>query len=373
MRVFTFISKKGDGLALAQRIRDEGHRVVFYINDPSKRALGDGLIEKSSTDEQLVGDDGTINTEAIRSVLYPKPDCVVFDMVGKGLGKLADIFRGKDIPVVGGSQWGDQVELDKSYGKWMMKISGIKEASEQEHGIKVSTELWFNGKEVLNVNHTMEEKELMDGGIGPKVGSMGSLVWCGSRDSRLYKEGIGKLTSALEKVTYRGAIRLDVVVNDKGLYGLDFTAGFSYDSLYAFLELYQGRINDLLYGCATGVLNTIPTKLGFGISVLLGLMPYPILNKLGDYSKDTLLEGFTKQILKHTWFYDVYKKLGSLACAGNGGKLGSVSAYGSTLREARRRAYRTISNLSVSGVMYRRDIGQRVLQDMTKLKEWGWL
>ena len=125
MRVFNFVSKSGDSLPLAQRVVDEGHRVVFYINDKDARLVGDGMIEKASTKGVLVNEGGTVNTEVFNQLLHPKPDCIIFDMVGKGFGKAADKFRAKGIPVFGVILLSDKVELDSPYGSDMLKLSGI--------------------------------------------------------------------------------------------------------------------------------------------------------------------------------------------------------------------------------------------------------
>ena len=432
MRVFLFISKQGDSWTLAQRVTEEGHRAVVYINEEKHRTLGNGLVEKSPVHEVLIDSKGKVDQEVLKRITYPKPDCIVFDMVGEGYGEVADQLK-KKFPIIGGSKWSNQVELDRPYGSRVMRMMGIDapktftftdyqvairfvkdtrkayvykpsgnqpttttyvaqgpedmigmleyysdvkeefELQERVDGIEVSTELWFNGKETLNVNHTFEEKALMEGDIGPKTGSMGSVVCIGSTSSRLYKEGVGKLLPALRRINYRGPVDLNTIITKDKVYGLEFTARFGYDAIFAFRELYRGRVNDLLYSFATGVARFVNTKPGWGIGVVLCLEPYPIADEIDDYSRDILLQGFGPHNLRHIWFYDVYRKGDRYACAGNGGNLMSITAMGDTVREARRRAYRTISNLVVPDVMYRRDIGSRVVGDYGQLKEWGWI
>ena len=440
MRVFLFLSKDGDSLPLAQRVMDEGHRVQFYINSPDRRRIGEGLIEKSTVRDSVVSKDGKIDKSIIKYILYPKPDCVVFDMAGEGFGKLADIIRGQGYPVVGLSQWGNQVELDRPYGHKIMKMQGINtpktyqftdyktaiqfveeknkpyvykpsgnqpttttyvaqkagdligmleyysnikeefELQEKVNGIEVSSELWFNGTDVLSVNHTMEEKTLMEGGIGPRTGCMGDVVWIGTRDSKLYHEGIGKMVPVLKKLKYRGPLDLNTIVGKDKLWGLEFSARFGYNAIFSLLELYNGRVNDLLYGVASGVLKTLSFKEGWGVSVSVCVEPYP-LSIEPKLPKDILVQGVSRQNSKHIWFYDVYKKGDRYLCAGNGGNIGTITGRSLkgqsndeyTVREAKRRAYRTLSNLIIPDVMYRRDIGLRVEREYGQLREWGWL
>lgn len=437
MRTYLLISKGGDGWPIASRIQDEGHRAIVYINEEDKRRVGNGMVEKSVVQEELITKEGAIETSVLEKVLHPKPDCIIFDMVGKGYGKLADQLR-KSYPVIGGCAWADQVELDRPYGNKVMKMVGINvpkthtfddyqkairfveeenkpfvykpsgnqpttttyvakgaddligmleyysdikeefELQEVVHGIEVSTELWFNGKDVVGVNHTMEEKTLCEGGLGPKTGCMGSAVWIGLENSKLYREGIGKLVPALRKVKYIGPIDLNTIVAEGKLYGLEFTARFGYDALFILFEMLRGKVNDLLYGVATGVAKGMTFKSNWGMGIDLVVPPYPLDIK-PDLYKDVLIQGLNRGNLKHFWPYDVYKKGDRYLCAGNGGDLGVVTARGdeigdwSPIRDAKRRIIRTISNLIIPDMIYRRDIGNRVSDERAQLKKWGWL
>lgn len=438
MRVITLISKDGDAWALAQRIRDEGHRAVVYINNESKRRVGNGLVEKSNEQRVLVNKDGSVNEEVLKGVLYPKPDCIVMDMVGDGFGTLADRLRGEGIPVVGGCAWADKIELDRPFGAKVMKTVGINtpktkaftdykeaikyveetnrpyvykpsgnqcttttyvakgaddligmleyysdikeefELQEKVDGIEVSSELWFNGESVINVNHTMEEKSLLEGGRGPKAGCMGSVVWVGSETSKLYKEGIGRLVPALRKISYRGPIDLNTIVAKDRLYGLEFTARFGYDALFVLLEMFKGKIGDLLYGVASGVTKEMEFRSEWGIGIDLCVPPYPFPSNEPEMYHDVLIQGISEENKRHLWLYDVYKRGDRYLCAGCGGDVGAVTARGDKVgqyaptRDAYRRAVRTISNLIIPDVMYRRDIGERVSKEYDTLRQQGW-
>ncbi len=125
MRVFTFISKNGDSLPIAQRVAQEGHRVQFYINDDRARRLGDGLVDKHPEKGILISKGGSTNSKVLEKILHPRPDCIVMDMVGTGFGRLADRLRKSGTPVIGGSEWGDRIELDRPFGAKVMHTTGI--------------------------------------------------------------------------------------------------------------------------------------------------------------------------------------------------------------------------------------------------------
>ena len=425
---------------MVQRVTEEGHRAILYINEKDCRRIANGLVEKHEVKEVLVDEEGNLNKEVLNSLLKPVPDCIVFDMVNYGYGKAADILRKKGYPVIGGSEWQDKVELDRLYGAKVMKTLGIKtpetiaftdydkaikfveaqqkiyvfkpqgnqgnmttyvaqgpddligmlefyktrvneefQLQEKKDGVEISSEIWFNGKEVINSNFTMEEKALMEGGKGPKTGCMGSVVWNGDTTCRLFKEGVGRLVPLLRKLKYIGCIDLNAIVDKENVWGLEFTARFGYDAIYIFMEMMKGRINDLLYGVATGVTRTIEFKSSVGMGVLLAVPPYPDNDGNLDLYKDVLIQGLNPQILKHFWGDDIYKKGEDYLLSGNGGRIATITARGddvsgySPIRDAKRRVYRTINNIIIPDVMYRSDIGDRVQGDKEKLKNWGWI
>jgi len=252
------------------------------------------------------------------------------------------------------------------------------ELQEKVEGIEVSSELWFNGRDVVNVNHTMEEKALLEGGRGPKAGCMGSVVWIGSTNSRLYKEGIGRIVPALKKIGYRGPIDLNAIVTNDKLYGLEFTARFGYDALFVLLEMLKSKVGDLLYGIATGVTRELPIRASWGVGIDISVPPYPLPCEPELY-KDVLIQGIGKDNERHIWLYDVQKGGSRYLAAGCGGDIGAITARGdevdgySPIRDAKRRVLRTISNLVIPDLMYRRDIGDRVDKEHGQLRSWNWI
>ena len=439
-KTFLFLSKQGDSIPIAQRIAEEGHKVNFYINEPKARRVGDGLVTKHSETGVLVSEGGRISSKVFDSLTSSSPDCIILDMVGSGFGIAADRYRKLGIPVLGGSEWQDRIELDRPFGAKVMyelninyplsnvftdykkAIAFVKETGkayvykpsgnqpttttyvaigpedligildfystsikeefelqEKKVGVEISTEAWFNGKEVIHINHTMEEKALMEGGKGPKAGCMGSVVWIGDTNSKLFKESLGRLLPLLRKVKYIGPIDINAIVDEHSFWGLEWTARFGYDAIFVLLEMYKGKVGDLMLGVATGTQKKMEFKSKIGIGVDIGVPPFPIASDEPDMYKDILIQGLNKYNLKHFWSYDVYKKDNRYLVSGNGGDIGTLTARGdevgnfSPLRDAKRRVMRTIGNLVIPDVMYRSDIGDRVDGDRAKLKDWGWL
>jgi phosphoribosylamine-glycine ligase len=78
--------------------------------------------------------------------------------------------------------------------------------------------------------------------------------------------------------------------------------------------------------------------------------------------------------LKHIFLTDVYlDNFGNYRWAGADGVLLKATARGRNIPEARRRAYRTIRNLSVLDAQYRQDIGAQSDRQIRELRGMGFL
>lgn len=378
MRVYLFISPNGDGWSIAQRVKEEGHKVSVYINNPLYRKVGDGIIDKHKEQEVLVDSRNSfIDLDVLKRIVYPAPDCIVINSSEDGFGTVADLLRSEGYPVIGSSKWSDNVEYDKVYNSKIMKACGIVPWKDSIDGIPISVEAWFNGEEVVDVFNVMQEEHLMERERGPNVGGMGSVVWLGNKDSLLYRESIAKITLALKKIKYCGPVSIDCIINGKNLYGVKLVPRFRLNILFILLEMYKGYISDLLYGFASGVQKVMnfKTEYGMGINICVPPFPYEM-----DYNMNgsAFIGGIDKGNGKHVWFQNVLKDGNDLLCSGYNGMIGTVTARGdrvgtwSPVRDAKRRVLRTISNIRIKDLMYREDIGDTVSNKFELLHREGW-
>ena len=433
MRVFTFISDSGACLPLVQKIRNEGHRALLYINDPTFSSVGENIVEKIKVKEPLIDKDGLIDFGVLKYVTHPTPDCIVMDMYGSKTNKIVKHLSGAHI-VFGGGAW--EVEIENSI-EYKMKcvtamnikvplmmlcnnydeaIDKIKDAEclfsyevngfklhfnnndalievlrlhkesgivpfilrEEIDGIPLVLSIIFNGENSLLFSCSMYEDNFLEGNRGINE-TMGCVLWIESPFTRLYKESFAKFLPALRKIKYRGIIKLHITADKDTLLCTDMSTRFIDHSLFALLELFDGRINDLIYGLATGIINKVKSKGDYGMEMNLLIPPYPTRNHGANLYKDILIYGVNSKNISHVNLVNVYKKNNQYVSCGSSDFIGIVSARGdsnanwSALREARRRVFRTIDRLVIPGVMYRRDIGNRIEEQRSKLHEWGWI
>lgn len=237
-------------------------------------------------------------------------------------------------------------------------------------GVEISTEGWFDGNGWQHFNHTIEDKRLMQGGLGPAIGSQGNTAWL-KQDPGLLVGELTRLTPWLQQAGYAGPVDINAIVAEKDHkpYFLEFTPRFGYDALFLLLTLLKGSMKDFF---AQGFKGEF--KPGFASSQRLSIPPYPYAGRelLANFAKEVPIEG-TLEALPWFWAEDVrLGDDGKLCCAGSDGILGVVTGQGATVGEAVSRVYRQLKSMKVGAYMqYRLDGAKRPLTAMETLKKWG--
>lgn len=410
------LSKDGDGLGVAQRIAQEGHEIDVWVADPKLRLAGRGIVGRPAAWRPHVA----------------KADLVLCDMVGFGhlektLRKMGKNPLSCDLVV-------EQAELDRAKGLELMQKSGINTPESKAfrspaaarsawrdggvvvkpsgnvatakttvardkatflhalsqmpagtsfivqafaEGIEVSTEGWWNGRSWIRpFNHTFEEKRFMNGGIGPNTGCMGNVVVVAKTRDKLVQATIQKLEPFLKQTSYRGPVDVNAMVTKGKALALEITARMGYDAIEALTEGLKEPLTDLLFETAMGVKREMSVESIPMIAVRVSVPPWPHAAPR-ESDKGRPLLGLNKGNLKHIFLTDIYKDGQEYKWAAGDGVVYKATAGGVDFREARRRVYRTISNVQILDSQYRTDIGKRADPDQgaqfNQLREWGWL
>ena len=355
-----FISKYGDSLGLAQRVKGEGHNSYLCLVDGGR--VGDGMVDKPTSNGSIYRNNGQCIQSNVNRILDEvRPDLVVFDTIG--LGKVADYIKGKGVAVFGGCNWADHAELDLDYAKRLMRAADIP--TTPLTGVGVRCGIWWDGLSAAMAYVVYSDDGFMNSDLGPSVGDAGYIIKGVSLRSRLVKESVGKMTRLLKKTTYRGPISIGLVVGKSGVYGMGFTVHFTHN----LLELYRGPLAQLLYSVAIGVELKGDVSGDYAIAVRVSIPPYPHIQ---PGISGIRVGGVSEKNEGHIWWRDV--KMGEgYESAGMDGHLLDVTARGRDVGECKKRVYRTLDNLSITDKQYRTDVGERVNKDMRQLKVWGYL
>lgn len=410
------ISKDGDGVGLAHKLALEGNDVLVYIQDPKFSKVGEGMFRRVSSWRPYV----------------EEVDFVFCDMVG--LGGFSKALNRMGKPYFGCSEIADVMELDRERGMELFAKFGIdtpqtlsfptvEEAKavvdfweapgyvikpngnlstsstyvtkdpdlylwslsqlpsdtslivqKLAVGVEVSTEGWFNGRDWIQpFNHTFEEKKFMDRSHGPNTGCMGNVVIT-TPSNKLTQATVEKLTPFLKKISYKGPIDINCIVDANQIYALEITARMGYDAMEALTEGLKEPLTDLLFEVAVGVKREMLITDDYMIAVRGSVPPWPHSEPSRDMAGMPII-GVDEHNLKHLFLTDAYfdAEADTYRYAASDGVLLKATARGRSVQEAQSRVYRTLSNLEVQDMQYRADIGNRVDNDLRLLQSWGWI
>jgi phosphoribosylamine--glycine ligase len=134
-------------------------------------------------------------------------------------------------------------------------------------------------------------------------------------------------------------------------------------------------MGEFFYRMAAAEKFEIPTKKGFQLGVICGVMPFLSANKedIDTYRDLSILFRRPNPTLEGIHIGDLKMVDGTLRLAGVSGYAGVITGTGTTVEDARKQAYNRIKNIRLQNMFYRVDIGERWFNDSDLLQSWGYL
>lgn len=255
------------------------------------------------------------------------------------------------------------------------------EVEERKEGVEVACSAWFNGSDWIGpVNINLEHKLMyatQDGkGCGFNTGEQGTLMryWEGDiMGNRLFKETLGKMGKWLSQFQYKGQLDVNCIVNEDGVWPLEFTPRLGYPSSYIEDELQITPWGELFSAIAKG--KKIDNKVSFdwAMGVVLSGSGYPWWDE-GHKRMDGLpIIGLNEKNIEHLHPYDVMYDEKQKRMLATGCYPLTATAKAKTVDECRRLVYdKVIPQVCFPDMGYRCDIGQRVVENLGKLKGYGY-
>ena len=344
MRIL-IISHECDSIDLARRLVQEGNKVKFYCNSSGYDRVGMGFgirkVRDWKRELSWVGKDGLI----------------IFDYTG--FGKTQDELRAQGYAVVGGSETGDRLELDRNYastvlkehglnilpqhhfglseaikyikehaGPWVIKHNGYADKTltyvgrlpdgrdvidvlnsyrttcrsvviqKKVQGVEIGVGRFFNGEGWTGpIELNIEHKKLFTGGLGPKTSEMGTLMWfVDNEQNRLFSATIGRLTPWLQQSRFKGDIDINCIINEEGIFPLEVTARFGYPALHGSCALTRSPFGEFLKAVADGKESSMQYHESFGIVVQMAVPPFPYRAINETYNPEGLKIYFTDSL-----------------------------------------------------------------------------
>ncbi len=422
---FLFVSLDGLIGDTAWQVMKEGHDVKYHIENPAEKDIADGFVPKTNnwqkeidwadviifddvlgqgtkaqqlreTGKCVIGgtpytdkleDDRAFGQEELKRFgipIIPYRDFTSFDdaiqfvqenpsrYVIKPSGEAQNVKR---FLFVGEEDDGkDVLQVLDAYKKaWADKIK-VFQLQKRVVGVEIAVGAFFNGKEfIYPINVNFEHKKLFPGNIGPSTGEMGTtMFWSGP--NKIFNATLKKMEPKLSEEGYIGYIDINCIVNNNGIYPLEFTARFGYPTISIQQEGMLTPISEFFYELAKGNTPKLRAKSGYQVGVRLVVPPFPFKDeKTFEVNSKNAVIFFKKSSFEGVHIEDVKLVNGEWVITGTSGVVLIVVGVGPTMKQAQNQAYNRINNIMIPNMYYRKDIGDRWFEDSDKLHNWGYL
>jgi phosphoribosylamine--glycine ligase len=200
-----------------------------------------------------------------------------------------------------------------------------------------------------------------------------SMFW--SEPNKVFNATLAPMADKLRAEGYVGYIDVNCIVNNNGIYPLEFTARFGYPTISIQQEGLLTPISELLYKLAEGSISRFRTRSGFSVGVRVVVPPFPFrdMETFESTSKDAVIL-FKTPNREGVHIEDVRTVNGEWLVTGTSGVVLIVCGLGPTMKQAQRQAYNRVKNVMIPNMYYREDIGDRWSEeDSDRLHAWGYL
>jgi phosphoribosylamine--glycine ligase len=407
--------------SLYLRLLGDGHDVKVSVSEPLAEGTMAGLVPRvadwrAELDWISADDSGVIIFEAV------------------GFGALQDELRGGGYTVIGGSAFGDRLEIDRAFALALLEQHGLQVARSREFatthdaladleanprrcvfklcdsagdtfvgtlpdgsdiaallqvkalpsgarfilmdhidGVETGVGAYFNGERFLRpACLDWEHKRFFAGNMGELTGEMGTVAtFTGSE--RLFEATLAPLEQLFSDAGHVGWVNLNTIVNRDGIWPLEFTCRFGYPGFAVLEPLQSLRWGNLFQVMVSRSSETLPTLQGFSTGIVLTTPPMPLSRKQVNATVGLpILVGDINPA--HLHLGEVGLSGTKLVTAGLYGWTAVVSGIGETIRSSQEAAYLNAAAVTVPEMRYRLDIGDALISgDFDRLSNWGWL
>ncbi len=335
-------------------IRIFGTRANAAIIEGSK-AFSKDLMKKYGipTAAYEIFDDAQKALEYLKNAKYP----IVLKASGLALGKGVLICNTKEEADAGI----EELMLDKKFGDAGSQIV----IEEFMTGREVSVLAFVDGKNISLMSSSQDHKRAGDGDTGLNTGGMGTFspspfyteevdAFC---KEHIYQKTVDAM--AAEGRPFKGVLYFGLMLTPDGPKVLEYNTRFGDPETQVVLPRMKTDIVDVMEACIDGTLDKIQLEFAdnAAVCVVIASGGYP-----ESYEKGKVISGLEKfkDAEGKFCFHAGTKFDDNNNVVTNGGRVLGVTALGSTLKEARREAYKAAEWIQFDKQYMRHDIGKAI-------------
>ena len=228
-------------------------------------------------------------------------------------------------------------------------------------GVEMGVGAYFDGERFLEpACLDWEHKRFFAGDLGELTGEMGTVVTY-ARTNTFFERTLKRVAPLLRAGGYCGYVNLNTIVNEAGIWPLEFTCRFGYPG-YAILDpLQETPWGELFRAMATRSGGPLRTRPGYCVGVVVTTPPFP-------YSRHEVEATVGLPVLldpadaAHHHYGEVgLDEGGNLVTSGLYGWTLVVTGVGGSIARAKDEAYARVGRVMVPDARYRLDIGDRLI------------
>ncbi len=234
-------------------------------------------------------------------------------------------------------------------------------------GTECSLHALVDGKNYRLLESARDHKRALDGDVGPNTGGMGAFSpannWSSKLQAQFEEEIMRPVLGGLlvEGITFRGLLYPGLMITENGARVLEFNCRFGDPETQAILPRMKSDLLPLLEATIDGKIDnySIEWDQRPAVTVVLASGGYP-----GKYEMGKSISGLDEaaKIDGLQIFHAGTKQLNDEIVTA-GGRVLAVTALGSTVAEARLRAYEAVARIHFENCHYRRDIALTAVTD----------
>ena len=354
---------------------------------------------------------------------------ILFEAVA--FGELQDQLRADGFNVIGGSAFGDRLENDRAFAQQFLLENGLSIAPTREFedveealedlrtnprrcvlknsssagetfvglfpdgrdiaallrlrppsgkfvlmdhvsGIETGVGAYFNGTRFMRpACLDWEHKNFFAGDLGELTGEMGTVATFRGSDA-IFEATLAPLEASFRDTGHVGWVNLNLVINEAGIWPLEFTCRFGYPGFAVLEPLQRIGWGELCMAMVNGQAD-FSTSAEFSLAVVISTPPFPLSRKEVDAFVGLPI-AIGKVAEEHLHLGEVGREDGELVTAGLYGWTAVVTGTGPTVQDAKASAYARVGEVQTPNVRYRQDIGDKLIAgQLQQLTDWGWI